>query len=726
MVSFAIVSFALTPFILPAYIGPGAGISFAGSFFGLIIAFGLLFLSLLTWPIRILLMWVRRRRAGLKGHTQRVVVLGLDGLDPGRVRRLMSEGRLPHLKRLAERGAFTDLATTLPPISPVAWSSFQTGVNPGKHNIFDFLNRNLRTYLPELSSTRIVEGVSGWRSWVGLGGASIRMLRKSQQFWKILGDFGIFSTILRVPITFPPEKFFGLSLSAMCTPDLRGTQGSFTLFSTDPAECRETTGGLRILVQRIAHRIDALLPGPPQSSQSGSALNELRTPLRITISQEENSIELRVGRERIRLLPQQDSPWIHIEFRQGWFTRVSGICRFRVESLQPHFRLYVSPIHLDPERPAMPISHPSYYSLYLGKLHDAFATLGLAEDTWALNSGAISEAAFLDQAWAIHDERERMFFDALRRMQRGLTVCVFDAPDRIQHMFYRHDNAEHPANADRDITRYAHVLDQMYERMDNLVGRAAKEVDDRSVLIVLSDHGFCDFSRGVNLNAWLRDQGYLVTHQDTGTGDYLKGVDWSKTRAYAFGLSGIYLNQQGRESRGIVPPADAAALRAEIIARLTDLPDPERGGRAIKRVYDTHQAYRGPYAGNGPDLVVGYERGYRASWENAVGRCDGSVIQDNTRFWSGDHCVDPELVPGVLFCNRPLVTDRPASILDLAPTILDLFGVPAPRYFDGQSLWPQTAAVNPATVKSAPKQPESAPPSTAAATIAPAAMEVAP
>ncbi|MDB5335551.1 MAG: type phosphodiesterase/nucleotide pyrophosphatase [Planctomycetaceae bacterium] len=692
MVSFAIAKFLLTPVFLPAYIGPGAGISFIGSFFGLIIAFGLLFVSLLTWPIRMFLMWLRRRRVGLKSLAKRVVVVGLDGLDPGRVRRLMAEGRLPHLKQLAERGTFTNLATTLPPISPVAWSSFQTGVNPGKHNIFDFLNRNLRTYLPELSSTRIVEGASGWRNWVGLGGGSIRMLRKSQQFWKVLGEFGVFSTILRVPITFPPERFFGLSLSAMCTPDLRGTQGSFTLFSTDPEECRETTGGLRILVERIGHRIEAILPGPPRSS--GTEPREFRTRLLITILPEQNAIELRVGRERIRLPLQQDSPWVHVEFRDGWFTRVSGICRFRVENLQPHFRLYVSPIHLDPERPAMPISHPSYYSLYLGKLHDAFATLGLAEDTWALNAGAITEAAFLDQAWAIHDERERMFFDALRRMQRGLTVCVFDAPDRIQHMFYRHDVADHSANAGRDVTRYAQVLDQMYERMDDLVGRTAKELDDQAVLVVLSDHGFCDFSRGVNLNAWLREHGYLVTQQEGGTGDYLKGVDWSKTRAYAFGLSGIYLNQQGRESQGIVAPAAAAALRAEIISRLTGLPDPERGRSAIKRVYDAHQAYRGPYAANGPDLVVGYERGYRASWENAVGRCDGPVIQDNTRYWSGDHCVDPELVPGVLFCNRSLVTDRGASILDLAPTILELFGVPAPGYLDGKSLLPKGPVVS--------------------------------
>ena len=233
-----------------AYIGPGSGIAFLGSFLVLLTAVGLLVLSILTWPIRFLIHCFRRWRLQLRPLVKRVVVIGLDGLDPGVVRRLMSEGRMPHFKKLAESGTFTDLQTTLPPISPVAWSSFQTGVNPGKHNIYDFLNRDLRTYLPELSSARIVESnARSWRKWFG-SGASVRLLRKSQPFWKILGDFGVFSTILRVPITFPPERFFGLSLSAMCTPDLRGSQGSFTLFTTDPDEATAATGGIRVLVAK--------------------------------------------------------------------------------------------------------------------------------------------------------------------------------------------------------------------------------------------------------------------------------------------------------------------------------------------------------------------------------------------------------------------------------------------------------------------------------------------
>jgi predicted AlkP superfamily phosphohydrolase/phosphomutase len=595
----------------------------------------------------------------------------------------MSEGRLPNFQRLAETGTFSDLATTLPPISPVAWSSFQTGVNPGKHNIYDFLNRDVRTYLPELSSARIIEGqATGWRKWFG-NKTSVRLLRKSQPFWKILGDYGTFSTILRVPITFPPERFFGLSLSSMCTPDLRGTQGSFTLFTTDPEEARATTGGLRIQVSRNGQRIEAYLPGPPKPM--GSEPADFQTLLNIRVFDEQQSIEVRNGSEKIVVPLHKESDWLRIEYRIGWFTKVRGLCKLRLESLAPHFRLYVSPIHLDPERPAMPISHPLYFSMYLAKLHDSFGTLGLAEDTWGLNSGVVGEEAFLEQAWAIHDERERMLFDSLRRMQRGLTVCVFDGPDRIQHMFWRHDVADHPANRGRDTLKHRNVIDDMYVRMDELIGRVRKEVKDDDYLFVLSDHGFCDFSRGVNLNAWLRENGYLTVNETAGpAGEYFEGVDWGKTKAYAFGLTGIYINQSGRESKGIVPPSESAALRQEIVNKLTGLQDPDRRCQAVFKVHDCHQEYSGPYVSNGPDVIVGYEKGYRASWENAVGRCDGPVFRDNDRPWSGDHCVDPALVPGMLFCNRPLAQNVTPSIMDFAPTILTLFGVPMPAYFDGK------------------------------------------
>ncbi|MBX3436995.1 MAG: alkaline phosphatase family protein [Planctomycetaceae bacterium] len=674
---------------LLAYIGPGAGFTFLSSFLVLFAALGLLALSVATWPLRFVMHWIRRLRRGVRGGVKRVVVVGLDGLDPQRVHRLIDEGRMPHFKELGSRGTLCDLQTTLPPISPVAWSSFMTGVNPGKHNIFDFLNRDLRSYLPELSSARVAtsQTATGWsRFWPGK--SSVRLLRKSQPFWRVLGEHGIFSTVLRVPITFPPEKFFGLSLSAMCTPDLRGTQGTFTMYSSNLEECEQSSGGTWVYVTPTENVIKTTLTGPPNSP--GREPAELQIPLTVWIDPKRTSAAVCVCGQTLQLRAGEYSDWVRLTFRSGWMGKVHGICRFRLESTAPVFRLYVTPINIDPERPAMAISAPLYYSLYLGKLHSSFATLGLAEDMWALNSGAIDEAAFLEQANDIHAEREAMFFDALDRTRRGLCICVFDGPDRIQHMFSRHDRADHPANVGRDTQRHAGVIDDMYAQMDALVGRVMQRIDPDTVLMVLSDHGFCDFSRGMNINAWLRQEGYLALKEGVEPGDYFSGVDWSRTRAYSFGLNGIYLNRQGRESQGIVAPDDAATLRQEIAGKLRGYCDQERECRAIREVYDSHDAYSGPYVDNGPDLILGFERGYRFSWETSVGRTDGPVFVDNTRYWSGDHCVDPHLVPGILLSNQVFDDSQP-SIIDLAPTILRLFGVPAPAYMDGRPLNRRTA-----------------------------------
>jgi predicted AlkP superfamily phosphohydrolase/phosphomutase len=691
LLEFAAGGFAASAFC-PAYIGPGAGLTLAGSFLAILGAGVLLLLTLLSWPVRILWLLIRPGRRFRKGVSQ-VVVVGLDGLDPRRTDRLIAEGRLPNLAMLARTGTAARLGTTLPPISPVAWSSFQTGVNPGKHAIFDFLNRDLRTCLPQMSSVRMPQATGQWRTWLGFGGHGIRMLRKSQPFWKVLGQNGVFSSILRVPISFPPEPFFGLSLSAMCTPDLRGSQGSYTLFTTDSGETAHSGSGIVVPVTLQGDFAQASLPGPDLStgrkSREGVNSRELTLPLTLRIDRSAGTVTIRMAAnggepETIVLKDGESSGWVTVRFRIGWWRYVWGLCRFHLCSLSPHVRLYVTPIQLHPDRPAMPISHPAYFSTYLARLHGAYATLGLAEDTGALVAGVISEATFLEHAYAIHAEREAMLLESLRVAPRGLTVCVFDGPDRIQHMFYRHDDPAHPANRERDTATHANTLDRMYERMDELVGKVARQLHKDGVLFVMSDHGFCAFRRGIDLNRWLLQAGYLALREDGAEAGYLRGIDWSRTRAYAFGLSGIYLNLQGREARGIVPRESAEELKVELADRLEQLHDPETNAKAIRKVHIGSQAYHGPYSGDGPDLVIGYEEGYRVAWNCAAGECGPDLFQDNTRLWSGDHCVDPELVPGVLFSNRRF-TSRPWSILDLAPTILRLFDVPLPAYFDGSA-----------------------------------------
>src|SRR5262249_8000925 len=225
----------LVPSQADAYIGPGAGFALAGSVFAVFAAVCSALLMLISWPLRLIFRILFGRRALKRSRFKRIVVLGLDGLDHGLTEKMLSEGKLPHLARLREQGCFKPLGSTVPPISPVAWSTFQTGVNPGKHNIFDFLMPDPRTYEPKISSVAIRPPRRPLRlgnSCLPLGRADIRLLRKSKPFWNVLSEHGIFNCIIRVPITFPPEKLRGVQLAAMCVPDLRGTQGMFSHYTT--------------------------------------------------------------------------------------------------------------------------------------------------------------------------------------------------------------------------------------------------------------------------------------------------------------------------------------------------------------------------------------------------------------------------------------------------------------------------------------------------------------
>jgi len=644
-----------------AYIGPGAGFAFLGSFVSIVASFFLTIASFLAWPIRTAWALILRRRGFRKARVRRVIFLGLDGLDPRLTERYIDQGKLPNLQRLKEQGSFHRLRTTFPSLSPVAWSTFATGVSPAKHNIFDFLNRSLKSYVPELSSSKVRPAprtlrIGRWQ--IPISRPILELRRKSRPFWKILGENAISSTILRVPITFPPEKFAGRLLSAMCTPDLRGTQGSFTLFSTR-LESASYESGLRCPLTRRGDVLEGELEGPERR----------RLNFRVRF---QPSLAIEIDGETYPLKAKEYTPWIKLAFPVAPAVRIHGIARFLATETGPEFSLYCTPVQIDPESPALPISQPSYYSAYLAKLLGTFATVGMAEDTWALNEGVIDDQAFLDQAYSLLAEREAMFDSALAHTKRGVVACVFDTSDRVQHMFFRRPDGPE--------------IEQLYREMDRVVGKAMSHVDAGTMLFVLSDHGFCSFRRAVNLNSWLQENGYLALADGASeSGRYFDGVDWSRTRAYCLGLSGLYLNLKGREAQGIVNcGAEAETLKRELIERLSGLRD--NGDIAIREVYATSDLYRGPYLDAAPDLIIGYNEGYRTSWDAAVGRVTAQIVEDNTKAWSGDHCVDPLLVPGVLFCNRKIDAEDP-GIEDMAPTALDLFGIDPPEWMDGKPVF---------------------------------------
>ncbi len=679
-----------------AYVGPGAGIALVGSFLVVLAAMVSAFFALLTWPIKWCWRTFRNRRALLHARVKRVVILGLDGLDPELTDALLAEGLLPNLARLRDQGSYNRLGTTWPPLSPVAWSSFSTGTNPGKHRIFDFITRNPATYLPEISSVRIrppKRQLKLGRFSLPLSRPRIERLRKSKPFWQVLGESGIFSSILRVPITFPPDRFHGVQLSAMCVPDLRGTQGTFSWFVEEGTSGKTSdgdTGGQRVVVQRIGDVIHGELPGPINTLRTKSVESRLKFRVSATNRGESGTAIMRIAGESVLLKSGQYSEWIRLPYSLAPGVKAHGLCRFILKQFAPRFEMYSTPIHIDPDRPVMPISHPRVYSNYLAKSQGPFATMGLAEDTWSLSEKVIDESAFLRQAYDIDDERQKMFADALQRTRRGAVVCVFDGPDRIQHMFWRFQDPRHPnyQEGNENADRHRNVIRDMYIRMDQLVGRTIEASGKDSALFVMSDHGFKPFRRGVDLNAWLLANGYLHLRNGAASSNriYLEEVDWSRTRAYAIGLAGIYVNLAGREAKGIVHPGKGRQLLVEQLCReLTGLHDSESQEEAIHQAISRETAYHGPYVDGAADVIVGYRAGYRVSWDAAVGKCGPRIFSDNMNAWSGDHCIHPDLVPGVLFSNIRLNGATP-RIMDIGPTTLELLGVRTPSYMDGVSL----------------------------------------
>ncbi len=683
----AVLSLLIAP-PLQAYVGPGAGFAFLSSFLVLIGVFLLAVLSALTWPFRLVYWLIRGRRIYSRSMIHKLVIVGLDGLDPTLAERFMAEGKMPSLAKMKERGSYSHLRTTTPSISPVAWSSFMTGCNPSKHNIFDFLNRDPRNYLPLLSSAHIgkprkVFSLGDYD--IPLSKPEIRGMRRSVPFWKILGDHGIFSTIIRVPITFPPEKFKGHLLSGMCAPDLKGSQGTFSFYTSSPEKAKSMEGGVAIPVDVVEGRVQTYISGPENTLKRKAG--ELRLPMTIIIDGDRETAKLCVDGQQVELKKGEFSPWVRLVFRPGLGIKVRCICRFYISEMRPIFDMYVTPLNIDPEKPALPISHPFYYSIYLSKLLGRFITLGLANDTWALNEGALTEEAFLKLAYSNHHEWERIFFNALSKTKRGMVACVFETTDSIQHMFFRYLDKGHPALKSGNARMGAHVIEDLYMKMDAMVGRIQEQIDDNGALIVMSDHGFKPFRRGVNLNSWLLRNGYLALKDGMSEGrEWFADVDWRRTKAYAMGLAGIYLNLRGREAAGIVDPGqDASELKRELREKLTNLVDGESGQTAINEVFDRETIFKGPYRENSPDLIVGYSEGYRASWGSVKGSISGAVFEDNKKAWSGDHCIDPRTVPGVIFCNRRFDRNDP-SIWDIAPTALALFGVARPDHMDGRSL----------------------------------------
>ena len=620
---------------------------------------------------------------------KRVIVLGLDGLDPKIIQALMDTGRAPNFKKLAETGAFRPLRTTMPALSPVAWSTFITGVDPGSHGIADFLMRDPATYMPYFSIWKakpVGRTIRVGEYEIALSGGEIENKRIGVPFWAYLTEVGIPATVIKIPTNFPADDTATRAISGMGTPDLVDSFGMFGYYTTDRAEeYPDISGGEVHYVRNRRGHVDAHLSGPQNSINTAEGATTV--PFTVDVDPENDVVRIAVQGRKIVIQKGEYSDWVKVRFDLvKWLAGVSGICRFYLKEAHPHLKLYVTPINIDPADQAMPVTHPPEVGGEIADQIGPFWTKGLPCDTKALDYRILDDEGYAKQAELVLEERLKLFDYEWSKFREGLFYFYVSSTDQDAHMLWRNMDETHPMHGASDV-RYSGYIHHMYEQMDELVGKVLPAIDDDTLLVVCSDHGFAQFGKQFHLNTWLREQGYLKIKDEAAKKEKtsLLDVDWSQTAAYNLGFNGLYINRQGREAQGVVSDDDAVTLAARIAGELQGLTDGETGQRPIHHVYSRDEVYSGEFTPDLPELLVGYTPGYRGSSDSVQGNTGKEILNVNPWAWGGDHSMARDLVPGCLFISRTLLAQDP-DIMDLPTTILDFFGVEKPYQMKGRAL----------------------------------------
>ncbi|MBM4268405.1 MAG: hypothetical protein FJ144_17640 [Deltaproteobacteria bacterium] len=640
-----------------------------------------------------------------------IFVLGVDGMDPVILSRLMEEGKMPNFKKMAESGGYQDLGTANPPQSPVAWSTFVTGRNPGGHGIYDFVHRDPKTYLPISSATPPVEpgtAIEVFGYYLPVSGEAPTNARSGVPFWDPLLAAGVDVEVFRIPGNYPPTPSDAKVLSGMGTVDMRGGYGTYSWFTTDASQGRENLKGDIQLVSPSDDDLDGTpdtvrgtLKGPPDllrlpPGKIPEDSDYLTVPVTFRIDPDEDVVLVEAGDSRAVLREGEWSDWMALGFDAlpGGMMPLEGIVRFYVRQIRPEFEVYASPVNISPAAAAQDISTPSDFASELYDLLGYFYTQGMPEDTNALKDRIFNDDDYQKQVALVQQDAQAMLDLALTRFQRGDMTFVYLSDIDLQcHMLWRLGDPKDPhADPHPALAADAHAVSEhgddlvgYYEDVDVMLGEVLERVPEDTLVVVMSDHGFQPFTRKVHLNSWLRDNGYLVLKDGKKTGQIATGdVDWSKTKAFGIGFNALYLNVQGREAEGIVPPSGTDALLEEIGDKLEAWRDGDR--QVVRKAHRGSQIYSGDRAAEAPDLVVGYDIGYGASDESTLGEIVEPEIEDNLSRWSGNHLMDPEVVPGVLLANRKLGRTG-YSLPDVTATLLTHYGVPLPEGMEGKDIF---------------------------------------
>ncbi|NNE43068.1 MAG: hypothetical protein HKN12_02570 [Gemmatimonadetes bacterium] len=644
--------------------------------------------------------------AAPEAQAKRVIVLGFDGMDPDILGEMIDAGRVPNMAKLAKTGGgLHDLATSIPPQSPVAWSDFITGMDSGGHGIFDFLHRDPNTIIPYLSTSRPIPGegepwvVSGYNvpnPFAG-GGGGFELLRRGKPFWETLEENGVPCMVLRMPSNFPVSGTATYELSGMGTPDIRGTYGSFSYYTTDHTEFpdEDVSGGSAYNISLRNQRALCKIEGPTNPLIADRKKRE-RAMMEFTVDvdPDEDYAMITIEGQEYLLKVGEWSDWVPIAlpFTPSMAGKMAGtllgaiappvpvMTKFYLKEAHPHLKLFATPLDFDPLAPNGDISNPPEFCVEMAEACGRYFTEGMPEDTKALDEGVLTVDEFLSQAKIAGDEILEQLPWVLQKFDEefddhGFLFYYTGNHDQIGHMMYRTIDPTHPTYVPGFHDRYEGVMPAIIERLDGMVGDVLEWMRPDDTLIIMSDHGFASWKRAMNLNSWLVQEGYMTLKNPDKESNYFQNVDWRRTKAYGLGINGLYINERGRERQGIVNASESRSLLEEIAHKLVKVKDDETGLQAITKVYLCEDAFhdRG-YLDVGPDAIVGYAKEMRCSNASATGSVPKNVFEDCDTEWSADHCMDHTTVAGTLLTNRALNKAAP-SLKSLAAAVLAEFGI---------------------------------------------------
>ncbi len=633
--------------------------------------------------------------ASSESYPVKVFVFGFDGMEPSIVEAEMAAGRMPNFARLAEEGGFSRLGTSLPPESPVAWANFNTGFDPGGHGIFDFIHSEetesgvkLQNATSRSADPSSFISLFGYRLPLDRGGTELTV--QGTFFWERLARRGIPVSIVRVPSNYPPRGGGARTFSGMGTPDLLGSYGVFSYYTDDPPLnallIRRSGSGHIMVLDRAVGPLSTVLRGPRNVClapvMKGSTSPYATVPLRIYPDAERGAARIDVDDRTVVLSVGEWSDWVPVRFPfvPGLY-EVPGMVRLYLKEVAPHVRLYVSPVNVDPLDPVVQISTPPDAARELAQTIGRFYTQGMAEDTQAHRFEIFDTDEFLAQAELVLEERRRMLDYEVERFNEvgGATFFYFSTTDLVAHMLFRHIDEEHPGYTLSGGKRWGGKLVEVYREMDRILGEAVAKLPADTRVVVMSDHGFKSFRRELSLNTWLKENGFLFLRRPDrqGQGEGFNNVDFTRTKAYAVGFSGIHLNHRACP--------DPEKTKEAIIRGLLELRDPKDGASVVKAVHRREDVYHGKMVPRSPDLIVGFDLHYGCAEASVLGTVPRELFSDVLDAWSGSHLMDPSVVPGIFLVNSRIEVADP-QLLDLTKSILMEFGIDAPE-LPGRRVW---------------------------------------